>query len=149
MFPALRLKLSLEWMLKYICMTRMNLGKEWAREHSLRRSSGKTFFSGYNAKEQEQCKRSEMVFFGGSHGWIWIPDSIKSWTFKVLRSTIKLKTPAGNMPVQVVTSRGLMALLVELCVSPEGHNWGVHRGFKLFFFFHFYFLFFKLRRLPV
>lgn len=112
-------------MLKYICRTRMNSGKEWAREHSLRPSSGKTlFFLGTrnNAKGQ---KWSFLVVLTAGPGFL---TELKSRTFKVLRSTIKLKTPAGNMPVQVVTSRCPMAVLVELCFSPEGHNRGVLTG---------------------
>lgn len=42
-----------------------------------------------------------------------------------LRSTIKLKTPAGEMPVQLLTSRCPMAVLVELHFSPEAHEQGV------------------------
>lgn len=52
--------------LKYICVVSMNMGNEWANEHSLINSSEQNLFF---PQVQETMQRSEMGFCGGSHRW--------------------------------------------------------------------------------
>lgn len=77
-------------------------------------------YSGHKKK----CKRSEIGF----SEWFLQLDvdsrqkEISGFFLSPLRSTIKLKTPAGEMPVELVTSRCIIAVLVEWRFSPEDHE---------------------------
>lgn len=98
----------------------MNMSNERASEHPLINSSEQNLFFPH--------VQGAIVKVRNGLFWWFSQMDIDSRQNSILKSPViyhKLRSPAGNMLVQLATSRFSMALLVVLYISPEGHNWGV------------------------